>query len=66
MHNKSIERIVNLWIRLLIVMAIAIIVVLGAVIFAAVHASPAAPKDGVCEVLVVENGQTTVTEIGPC
>lgn len=64
MNNKSIERIVNLWIRL--VMAMAIIVVLGAVIFATVHASPAAPKDGVCGVLVIEDGQTTVTEVGPC
>ncbi len=66
MNNKSIERIVNLWIRLVMAMAIAIIVVLGAVIFATVHASPASPKDGVCEMLVIEDGRTTVTEVGPC
>ena len=67
MNNKQIERIISMYIGTAKVFG-AILISLALLIgyIATAEASPAAPKNGVCEVLVVEDGQTIVTEVGPC
>ena len=67
MNNKQVERIIALYIatgKIVAVVLLAIILFVGGMV--AAEASNSAPKDGVCEVLVIEDGQTTVTEVGPC
>ena len=67
MNNKQIERVIALYLLAAKSFALLLLVVL---IFlaglATAEASPASPKDGLCEYMVIEDGTITHTEVVKC
>ena len=67
MNNKQVERIIALYIatgKIYAVVLIAIILFVGGMV--AAEASNSAPKDGVCEYMVIQDGEILSLEVFEC
>ena len=67
MNNKQVERIIALYIatgKIIAVVLLAAILFVGGMV--AAEASNSAPKDGVCEYMVIQDGEILSLEVFEC